>query len=606
MEQIYGLDAEWSPEHELVVAYAYDVQRDRYIEITPDGARDVSTGKMYPPDTIIDGVAYYYAAFDDVELTKDIIRFRHYRDANLLISVNLNKSTREEKRRKRMRDLTYDILGYPMKHILPKEVLANIREATPAVKTHCKEDARCVARLAAMFRSRTPDEKMVVVDHLQTFAEPWQKLIRTPMRLDIQYLKEFTSTEALLAAQERLGLDLYNLEDGKLHQNLKATQAWLESRGLSYDIVARTPFAKKNDGLQKKVSKKILLAYLEPNDANNKFRWLVGDVKDKMMDDTIRQETQVLYHLALKRDSQREFGEICYHSEQLCAQDSGRFSPRDSPLAQGSLLRASIIPPEGYFTASLDIQAQEPHLCGAFSGDLNLQEDLSKDLYSGVWSAYTGEPYRYLKHKNRDATDAQKRDNDNRGIAKSGITLPYFYGIGYAAMASALGIAPQAAQALITRLDERYDRLTLFRETLCRRAVSLGEITDAYHNWPLKVDRFHNEKQTFNHAIQGSGASMLREWTVDLINEGHKVFHTLHDGIYLYLPDDDITESGKSDLMDSICERSMDLLNERFPLGWKSWNVEGVAFYRCDSNPNGRLYEKTDYEKLETLIGGSQ
>ena len=604
--KIFGLDAEWTPNHELVVAYAYDIEQDAYYEITPKGVRIVGNhpeieveGGRYHQNLVLEGRAFYFAAYDDAELTKPFITFTEgYMDANLLVAVNLNKSTHMEKRSKRLADIAFD-LGMPMHHLLKKDILANICDATHDVKVHCQEDARTVARVAAHFYRKTPEKYLNIVTRMQTYAEPWQKLVRTPIYVDTDYLNTFTNTDKLISTAKKFDIKMYTLgKDGKIHQNLKETQRWLEANNMSYTVTSRAKGYSK-DGLQQKWSKNIMKAYIDPEDTSNKFLWLVTGAKDKLMDDTLRQQTHIIYLLALKRDSQRSFEHIHYHTEQLCAQDSGRFSPRNSPLAQGSIMRAAVIPPEGYFVASFDIQAQEPHLCAEFSGDLVLQEDLTQDLYSGVYAAYCGQPYRKL---NKSVPEEAKV----RNIAKSGITLPYFYGVGAETMAASLGMAPQPSQALIARLHERYSTFELFRETMCRRAVSLGHITDMYHGWPLQVDWTQNKKQTFNHVIQGSGASMLREWVVDLLGDGHKVFHTMHDGIYIYLPEDDLTANGGSATMEYIRERSMELMNKRFPLSWKDWNVEAVNFYRGQKdNPHGRLYEKGDYKDIETLIGGT-
>lgn len=592
---VYGIDAEWNPEHELVVAYAYNVRTHRYTRIDPG---------MEP--VVLNGRGFYYIAYDDIGLTAPYITFTEgSMDCNILAGLEHNHSSHRdpkgfsESASPKLQSRSFQDLGHGMKKMLPKDVLADLWEATEAVCKHCREDAYTVGKLADRYlRILSGDpERLQVAEKMQTYALPWYHLTQTPICIDLPYIQTIMDRDRLLRVAKKRGIDFYavNKKTGKITQDMVKTQEWLERNDHSFRVSSRAQYA--TNGIQRGFHQDYFKAILDPNDLDNEFN--LKETVDKNLDPETRTTATVVYLICLKRKAQREFAALQYHGEVLCGQKTGRFSPKNSPLAQGSIMRASVIPPEGYFTVSLDIKAQEPHLCAEFSQDPELQASLTADidLYSMIVSICTAEGYVPLSKK-----------DIMRSIYKNGVTLPYFYGVGSNTMANKLGVTPQAAVGIINHLQEKFSVFEEFRGEAVKGFASLKCVKSVYHGWPLRVDwELQNPRQTFNHMIQGSGADMLRDWTVDLLEGGYKVFHTLHDGLYIYMKDEgDFYMKGKdwtSPAVEEVREHSIDLMDEKFPLSWRNWMVEAAVFHRCDENPNGRLYEKGDeYKRTEELL----
>lgn len=583
----YGLDAEWDSKGNLMLACVYDIKTGQKITLRP-GDKPI----------VLEGRAAYYFAMEDYYLTTCLVSFTEgVVDANLLYGCAYNESTHAEGIGAKLQNRVWVRYNQGFEHQIPNEkkaVMENVHYNT--VLAHCREDAYWCALIgsdASKWIAHYHPERFAVVEKCQSYMPFWHEMTSRGYLLDADYLNRMCNVKATLDALKAPGFDIDWLTldaAGKVHQDMKKTQAWLRRAEIGDVVPSLAAYREKATGTQIHFTQK----YFMPD--KNK-PWVQEEAMRKLAKVMPTSDTKTLCSLLqsvlyAKRVGNIEFTEHGHHAE-VMSQASGRFSPIGSFIAQGGLKRASVIPPEGYFTCVVDLTAEEPCLAASFSGDEVLQDVLIKqDLYSYEWCACTGQPYRNLKYK-QPKTEQERIDNGNRNRAKGGIALPHLYGVGAKTMAESMGIEIQAAQTYLARLNEKFCGLAEWKEVYLRDATACGESLTKYHHVPLNVSLYgQNSRQTINHAIQGTGADILREWCTHIDGQlGYRVFSTLHDGIYGYLPLDHRKDGAKE--LERITN---EFLDEHFPLGFKGWGCEAVAY-------DGRLYEhEAEYKAIEKAI----
>jgi len=212
---------------------------------------------------------------------------------------------------------------------------------------------------------------------------------------------------------------------------------------------------------------------------------------------------------------------------------TGRNAPRARkfPFAMGSWARSLIKPKEGYTIVAIDWSNQEFAIAAVLSGDEAMMEAYN-----------SGDPYLYFAIAAGGAPpDATKKSHpEARNLFKS-TTLGLQFGMGVAKLARKLTV-------------------DCGREVTEREAGKLvalhKRIYKTYWKWSKKIGRTY-ERQGYlmlkdgfalngncnrmtsvrNFPVQGTGAVILRQATVNAIEDGIPVVSPLHDALYVCCKD---------------------------------------------------------------------
>lgn len=207
---------------------------------------------------------------------------------------------------------------------------------------------------------------------------------------------------------------------------------------------------------------------------------------------------------------------------------TGRNAPRARkfPFAMGSWARSLIKPPEGYVIVAIDWSNQEFAIAAVLSGDKAMLEAYN-----------SGDPYLYFaKAAKAVPADATKDSHPaERNLFKS-TTLGLQFGMGVEKLARKLTVdcGREVTEKEAGKLVALHKRIY---KVYWKWTKKVG-YTYERHGFLMLKDGFalngHCNRMTSvrNFPVQGTGAVILRQATVNAVEDGVPVISPLHDALY--------------------------------------------------------------------------
>ena len=200
-------------------------------------------------------------------------------------------------------------------------------------------------------------------------------------------------------------------------------------------------------------------------------------------------------------------------------------------------MRSFMVAPPDTTLVYLDWRTQEVGIAAAHSGDQQLKDDYSVDVYHALafMCGLTQDP------------DPVHWKNENPGIRQrmKSLQLAINYGMGVPSLAKGLDRHPLIASYIIELHRRTRQRFWDWREE-CVQTAMLTRKMETQFGWPLYLSNSPNKRTLYNFPMQGNGAEMLRLATWRMFEAGIIPSMLVHDGILIEVSDEAQIEPAKA------------------------------------------------------------
>lgn len=268
--------------------------------------------------------------------------------------------------------------------------------------------------------------------------------------------------------------------------------------------------------------------------------------------------------------------------------DTGRLSsnnPNMQNIPARAEIRSCFIPDSEYYTfVDVDMSGQELRLASSHSQDKILLKSFNEGL--DLHSYLAQDTYRII-NDNSDFIVSKKENGDLRNLHKT-VLFGLLYGAGVKRIADVLNISIETSKKVYAKLKDNLKDLMIYQNRLKTSVVREKQIRCGSYINRIRYFNFHTEinledyeieKQGINFPIQSTGASMLKEATIEVYTylKGNNhidctIKLSVHDELVIQIP------KTKLYLADEI-KRIMEEVGSKYLINLKMESEMKVANY---------------------------